>query len=314
VSPIKGGGLSRAAKGAWIAARATLKALAVVRALAPRAVLSVGGYAAGPFSLAAALARAPLAILEPNGVMGFTNRVLAPVASRAYLAWPHLEGRARKGAARVLGVPLRKGFEPSSYSPATPPRVLVMGGSQGAEALNERAPRAIAAAERDVRVVHQTGKGRDAAVRAIYAELGLRDVTVTEFLHDVPAQLAAADLVLARSGAGTVAEVAAVGRASILVPFPFAADDHQAENARALERQGGCVCLVQSDGTVSRLEHEIRALLSDDASRIRMADAARRAGKPHAARDVATDLLSLAGIPPRLARGKGLNGAEHRHV
>jgi UDP-N-acetylglucosamine--N-acetylmuramyl-(pentapeptide) pyrophosphoryl-undecaprenol N-acetylglucosamine transferase len=322
VSPIKGGGLSRAAKGAWIAARATVRALSVVRSLSPRAVLSVGGYAAGPFSLAAALARAPLAILEPNGVMGFTNRVLAPVAKRAYLAWPHLEARAKKGAARVVGVPLRKGFEPSVYVTKKPLQVLVMGGSQGAEALNERVPRALAAVARsiDLSVLHQTGKGRDQAVRATYAELGVRNAVVSEFLQDVPIQLTAADLVLARSGAGTVAEVAAVGRASILVPFPFAADDHQAANARALEQQGGCVCLLQADATVDRLEREIRALLSDDQARVKMADAARGAGKPHAARDVAIDLLALAGIPLRLAargqngKGKGLNGTERPRV
>ncbi len=303
ISPIKGGGVSRAARGAWSAARATLRALRVVRQLSPVAVLSVGGYAAGPFALASVLRAVPLGIMEPNDLLGFTNRVLAPFAQRAYIAWSDLTPRVRSGSARVFGVPLRRGFKPSNYVPSSGAlRVLVMGGSQGAQALNQRVPRAIAglaAAFPGLRVVHQTGRGAEAEVAGEYAQLGFESATVLPFLDDVPEQLAAADIVIARSGAGSVAEVAAVGRASLLVPFPFAADDHQAKNARALERAGGSVCVLQQEATVERIARELGALLADASMRVAMADAARAVGKPDAAHAVALDLLQLAGVTLR---------------
>lgn len=315
VSPIKGGGVRRAAKGALSAARATLRAMSVVRELRPCAVLSVGGYAAGPFALASVLSGAPLAIMEPNGVLGLTNRVLAPVSKRAYVAWPELEAKVRRGTARVVGVPLRRGFEASAYAPRADLRVLVMGGSQGAQALNERVPRALAELAKKherIRVVHQTGKGHEEAVRAIYTQYGPKDAVVSAFLDDVPTQLAAADLVVARSGAGTVSEIAAVGRASVLVPFPFAADDHQAKNARALERAGGSVCVLQAEASVERLTREIGALLGDAARRTEMAHRAMAVGKPRAAYDVAGDLLLLGEVPLRIA--KNSNGESRAHV
>ncbi len=311
ISPIKGGGPRRAARGAFMAARATLRALSVVRALRPCAVLSVGGYAAGPFALAAVLTGVPLAIMEPNGVLGLTNRVLAPLSKRAYIAWPELQARVRSGTARVVGVPLRQGFEPSVYAPKTDLAVLVMGGSGGAEALNERVPRALARVRErlsNVRIVHQTGRDRDAAVRALYKSLGLENTVVSPFLDDVPTELASADLVIARAGAGTVAEIASVGRPSILVPFPFAADDHQTKNARALERLGATVCLPQADATIDRLAREANAILTDHARRSRMAESAREAGKPHAAYDVAGDLLALGGVVLKVAKNGKSNG------
>ena len=223
IAPIKGGGATRAAKGAFTAARATLRALSVVRAMRPSAVLSVGGYAAGPFALAAVLLGVPLAIMEPNGAIGLTNRVLAPVSKRAYIAWPELQSRVRAGTARVVGVTLRKGLEPSPYDRKRDLQVLVMGGSLGAEALNERVPQALARVIEkvpNVHIVHQTGRDRDVEVRALYTRLGLKTAVVSPFLDDVPTKLASADLVIARSGAGTVAEIASVGLPSILVPFP----------------------------------------------------------------------------------------------
>jgi UDP-N-acetylglucosamine--N-acetylmuramyl-(pentapeptide) pyrophosphoryl-undecaprenol N-acetylglucosamine transferase len=124
-------------------------------------------------------------------------------------------------------------------------------------------------------------------------------VTVVPFLDDVAGALAAADLVVARAGASTLAEITAVGRAAILVPFPHAADDHQARNAEALSRAGGAVCVRQEAADPARLAREIQALVSDDAARTAMADASRAHGRPAAAHDVAVDLLALAGIPLR---------------
>jgi len=313
VEPMKGGGLKRAVRGAWVAARATLRARTLVKNLAPRAVLSVGGYAAGPMALASAIARVPIAILEPNGVLGFANRVLAPIAKRAYVAWPEVAERLqlrRKAVVHPFGVPLRDGFDASPYRASAAARVLVMGGSQGARAINDAIPDALADVSKRVahlEVLHQSGRGQDDALRARYEALGVR-ADVRPFLDDVAGEIARADLVVARSGAGTVAEIAAIGRAAIFVPFPFAADDHQRSNAEALARAGGALCIVQRDATPARLAKEIGDVLSNGTRRESMASAARAMGRPRAARDVAEDLLHLARIPMRESPAK-TNGA-----
>jgi UDP-N-acetylglucosamine--N-acetylmuramyl-(pentapeptide) pyrophosphoryl-undecaprenol N-acetylglucosamine transferase len=303
VEPIKGGGIKRALRGALVAARATWRARALVKELAPQVVLSVGGYAAGPMALACAASGVPLAIMEPNGVLGLANRILSPVAKRAYVAWPNV---MRSKIVRPLGMPLREGFEASPYRAGKSARVLVMGGSQGARAINDAMPEAIAEVKKHVphvEVLHQSGRGQDDALRAAYETLGVR-ADVRAFLDDVPAELARADVVVARSGAGTVAEVAAIGRAAIFVPFPFAADDHQRANAESLSKSNAAVCLIQREATPAKLAAEIGTLFEDAAAREAMANAARELGRPHAARDIAEDLLHLANIPMRVSRPK----------
>ncbi|MBX3192316.1 MAG: undecaprenyldiphospho-muramoylpentapeptide beta-N-acetylglucosaminyltransferase [Labilithrix sp.] len=303
VEPMKGGGPARAVRGALVAAKAMRHATGLVGRLRPSAVLSVGGYSAGPAALACVRARVPLAILEPNSALGLANRLLAPFARRAYVAWSETARLFRGDKARLYGVPLRPGFEPRAYS-AKPGqrRVLVLGGSQGATALNERLPPAIArtvAKVGDVHVVHQAGRERAAAVKEAYERAGVRTATVTEFIDDVADQMSSADVIVARAGAVTVAEIAAIGRASLLVPFPHAADDHQAKNALALGELGGAICIRQEAADEVRLATELSLLFEDDERRVRMAHAAREHGHPHAAHDVARDLLSLAGIGPK---------------
>lgn len=300
VEPMKGGGPQRAIRGALVAAKAMQKARAVVRRLQPAAVLSVGGYAAGPAALACVSQRVPLAILEPNSTLGLANRLLAPFAKRAYLAWSETGRHFRGDKARLYGVPLRPGFEPRPYVPSSgPKRLLVLGGSQGAQPLNEVLPRAVLRALEGAprfTVLHQAGRDREAPVREAYAKLGVSDVEVVPFLDDVAERMAAADLIVARSGAVTVAEISAIGRAAVFVPFPHAADDHQAKNALSLAEIGGAVCIRQEAADEARLAAEIGALLADDARRSRMADAAREHGRPRAAEDIAKDLLELARI------------------
>lgn len=318
VEPMKGGGPRRAIRGALVAARAIEKAHSIVRRLEPAAVLSVGGYAAGPASLACVSQRVPLAILEPNSTLGLANRLLAPFAKRAYTAWAETGRYFRGDKARLYGVPLRSGFEPRPYVPArAPKRLLVLGGSQGAEALNEVLPRAVARAKRTepFTVVHQAGRDREASVREAYDELGVSDVEVVPFLDDVAERMASADLILARAGAVTVAEISAIGRAAIFVPFPHAADDHQAKNAFSLAEIGGAICVRQEAADEVRLASELQSLLADDARRARMADAAREHGRPRAAEDIARDLLQLAGIPakkPAEKKNGAANGSSSR--
>lgn len=289
IEPMKGRSLFGAARGGMIAGAAIVRALALVARLRPRLCVSIGGYAAGPVGVAAATLNVPLALLEPNRIAGFTQKLLAPLARRIYVGFREASGSKK---ARALGVPLRKGFTPRVAEPRgnRPLRIFITGGSQGAQHLNETMPEVIErlrARGASLEVVHQAGRGRvmkyptDARVR------------VVEFVDDVPAQLAWADLVVARSGALTCAELCAIGRPAILIPYPHAADDHQAANAEALARGGAAVSLLQKDASVGRLVQAIGALYDDDGARVAMAEAARARGVPNAAEKIAEDLLEL---------------------
>jgi len=314
VEPMRGKGVSRALRAAFIAARATVRGLALVHRLKPRVVLSVGGYAAGPVTLAAAMHGIPIAVLEPNSVVGLANALVAPFAQRAYITWDEAASRFRSSACRAYGVPLRGGFAPRPYAPRGTGRLLVMGGSQGAAALNERLPEAVARLQGIVHgldVVHQAGRDRDVAVREAYARHGVEHAVVVPFLDDVAGAIAHADLVVARAGAGTIAEIAAIGRAAILVPLPHAAGDHQRRNAEALARAGAAVCVQQEAADAARLSSEIERLLRATSARVAMADAARARGTPNAARDVAADLLALAGVGAERKTANGI--AMHTH-
>lgn len=296
VLPIRGGGLSGALRGVARAAGSLPEARAIVQRLSPDAVFSIGGYAAGPVALAARSLSIPLALAEPNAEAGLANRLIAPFVKRAYIAFP--ESRRYFKASRVMetGVPIRRGFDATAYAlPAGPLEVLVLGGSQGAASLNQAVPRALARLGQRVRVVHQCGARHEVAARELYAELGFGErARVVPFIDDVPAALARAELVIGRAGASAVAEICAVGRPSLLVPYPFAGD-HQKHNAESLHRRGAALWLPSSEATPERLAGELEALLADPARLSAMAKAARALGRPRAAQVIAQDLLELAG-------------------
>src|SRR5512141_1528601 len=212
---------------------------------APRTVVGVGGYASGPLVATAWARRIPTVIHEQNAVPGLTNRLLARIATR--VAAGTEAGAARLGGVCVGNPVRREFFEVPSLGGREEPRrmrVLVVGGSQGAAILNRLLPGALArAAAKGLRfsAVHQAGRGRTADVAALYEKQGPaveNEVSVAEFVNDMPAAYAAADLLVARAGAMTVAEIAAAGRPSVLVPFAGATHGHQEANARALEAQG----------------------------------------------------------------------------
>jgi UDP-N-acetylglucosamine--N-acetylmuramyl-(pentapeptide) pyrophosphoryl-undecaprenol N-acetylglucosamine transferase len=298
VRPIQGGGWRRAMTGASSAAFASAAALRIVRRLRPRAVLGVGGYAAGPVCIAAAALGVPVAVLEPNSVVGLANRLLAPFVRRAYIAWEEAARAFRGRVLRRYGVPLRRGFVPVPYVSHDVPCILVMGGSQGAAALNRALPEAVAhltSRGRRVRVVHQAGRDQEADVRAAYSRENVEGVAVVAFIDDVAKAISESDVIVARAGAVTLAEITAIGRPALLVPFPHAADDHQAKNAGALERRGAAVCVLQAQADPTRIAQTIEHLLADEGARHAMANASRAQGKPNAARDVAVDLLGMSG-------------------
>jgi UDP-N-acetylglucosamine--N-acetylmuramyl-(pentapeptide) pyrophosphoryl-undecaprenol N-acetylglucosamine transferase len=267
--------------------------------------VSVGGYAAGPVALAASLRGVPIAVLEPNAVAGLANRILGPLARRAYVAWGKAATSFAPRKTRRMGVPLRRGFGPVPYVPSLRPRVLVLGGSQGAASLNERLPEAARIVARkypEIEILHQAGGGREGAVALAYRRGGLTSAKVVPFLDDMAGEMARADIVVARSGAGTVAEIAAVGRPALLIPFPHAADDHQTANAKALEDAGGAVCLRQDEADAETIAREISSLLGDSERRVRMSRASRSFGRPDAATEIARDICELAGIAWRADR------------
>ena len=275
------------------------RAVSILRQHRPDLVLGVGGYASGPMLVAAATLGIKTALLEQNAHVGLTNRVLSKVVGRAYLSFDETAPLFGE-AARVVGNPVRRAFVEASRRAMLDPRgfdararrILVIGGSQGAKRLNEIVPDALARlglAERGVEVVHQTGPAMRDAVAARYEALGVK-AEVIPFIDDVARAYGSASFVICRAGASTLAELAAIGRPAILVPFPFAADDHQAKNAESFERAGAAVCLRESALDAGRLATEARALLEDPERRRSMASAMRERGRPDAAATIVDDL------------------------
>jgi len=308
VLPIRGGGVSGAVRGVARAAALVPEARTLVKQLQPKAVFSIGGYAAGPVSLAARSLGVPVALMEPNSVIGLANRLIAPLVQRAYTAFPESERHFKQSVVLRAGVPIRAGFAAVPYQPRLSAlRILVLGGSQGAKSLNEAVPHALAQSQPNVVVVHQCGAAHEAAARRLYAELGLAErAEVVPFIADMPAALADADLVIGRSGASAVSEICAVGRPSVLIPYPFASGDHQRVNAESLVRAEAALCLTFAEASPARIAAEISALLRDPARLSHMAACARALGRPEAAHAIALDLLGLAGLAEgarRVAQG-----------
>jgi UDP-N-acetylglucosamine--N-acetylmuramyl-(pentapeptide) pyrophosphoryl-undecaprenol N-acetylglucosamine transferase len=292
ILPLNGVGALRALRGLLALPGGMLRAAALVRRLRPAAVLGVGGYAGGPVTLAAALLGVRTVILEPNAKPGFTNRVLRPFVDVCACAYE--EARAEFGARGVLtGNPVRDGFAAlPQRAPALPVSLLVFGGSQGSRVLNDAVLEALPGlpGPDELRIVHQTGEAQRERVAEGYRRAG-REAEVVAFLDDMPQRFAQADLVLSRSGATTCAELTVAGKASLLVPFALAADDHQRINARALQAQGAALMIEEKELASGRLAAELSAILARPERLQAMAEAARALGRPDAAARVA-DLLA----------------------
>ncbi len=254
------------------------------------AVFSMGGYVAGPPVMAALLSGVPLVVMEPNAVPGFTNRVIGRFISRALISFPETASYFRPGRTEITGLPVREEFFRIPPKPGTGTlQVLITGGSQGSRALNRAARESwplLRQSGISVRLLVQTGPGEAERMRAEFAESGLEG-EVVPFISAMPAAFESADLVVCRSGAGTVSELAAAGRPSILVPFPFAADDHQTRNAEAMERAGAARLVPESEMSGERLCSLIQELARDAGALESMAQAARSLAKPGAAQRAA---------------------------
>jgi UDP-N-acetylglucosamine--N-acetylmuramyl-(pentapeptide) pyrophosphoryl-undecaprenol N-acetylglucosamine transferase len=296
--PFRGGGLSGASKGLASVARSLPRTRELLKQYAPRAVFSVGGYAAVPISLGARLAGAPLALMEPNVTPGLANRLVGPVAKRVYTAFDETGKHFSKSAVLRTGLAIRAGFEPKPYTwnaGGQPLRVLVLGGSQGARSLNLAVAPGLSQVKFPVDIVHQVGKGNLTVMRQRYVELRRPGASVIEFIENMPAAIAAADLIISRAGAGAIAEICAVGRPSILVPLA-GSGSHQLHNAQGAERAGAAVCLPSPRASADGIALLVGELAQDPARLARMAESARAWGTPNAASRVARDLLALAGL------------------
>jgi UDP-N-acetylglucosamine--N-acetylmuramyl-(pentapeptide) pyrophosphoryl-undecaprenol N-acetylglucosamine transferase len=263
-----------------------------IRRIKPDVVLGLGGYVAFPGGMMASLLNKPLALHEQNAIAGLTNKVLSGISDKVMQAFPE----TLKGA-EWTGNPVRADIasldlpERRFQARSGPLRVLVVGGSLGAQALNEVLPKAIARLTDKPRVVHQAGEKHLETLRGNYAAAGVQGELVA-FIDDMASRYAEADLVICRAGAVTVSELAAGGVASVLVPFPHAVDDHQTANARFLSDRGAAILIQQRDLTPQNLADLIVSL--DRPKLLEMARKARALGKPDAARVVAQRCMELA--------------------
>ncbi len=262
----------------------------------PDVVIGVGGYSSGPVLLLSALQGLPSMVVEPNALPGFTNRVLASFIDRAAVTF-EVSQAYFKGKAVVTGNPVRPEFQNIAKKERTSQNhILIFGGSQGAHAINmamiEALPK-LAGQKSQITVTHQTGEKDLEQVRAAYQQHGW-SADVRPFIDKIVDEFARADLVLCRSGATTVAELTAAGKASILIPFPLAADDHQRKNAEALEQAGAAKMIVQKDLTSERLAQELLALINVPEKINLMEVASRKLARPDAAPravDLALDVM-----------------------
>ncbi|MFN0119521.1 MAG: undecaprenyldiphospho-muramoylpentapeptide beta-N-acetylglucosaminyltransferase [Blastocatellia bacterium] len=301
VAALKGVSLLKRLRSLALLPAGGLTARRLLRKYKPQVVIGVGGYASGPMVLAAAFSGIPTMIAEQNALPGFTNRRLARFVRAAAVSFT--EARAFFGDKAVItGNPVRAEFFDIADKNAAPgdlPHILLTGGSQGARAINEAMMDALPLLEQNgarCTITHQTGEKDFERVRAAYQQHQQHGINaeVKPFIEKIVDEFARADLVICRAGATTVAELAAAGRPALLIPFPFAADDHQRKNAEAVARAGAGRMILQQDISGARLAHELGELLRDPAQLRTMATHSRKLARRDAAASVADLATGIA--------------------
>ncbi len=288
VGGIKNLGLMTKVSSFWRLLRETMDMVIKFGRWKPAAVFSMGGYVAGPPVLAAVLRGLPLVVMEPNALPGVTNRWIARFVTRALISYEETARFFPKGVTELTGRPVREEFfeiQPKTQGEFT---ILITGGSQGSRTLNEAARQSwplFGASNMQVRFVHQTGTPMFATISADFKRSGLEG-EVKEFITDMPQAFSEADLIVCRSG-GTVSEVAAAGKPSILIPFPFAADQHQLRNAEAFERAGAAMLALDQEWNGEKFFDTVKSLYNDRARLRAMGENARRLARPGAAKRAA---------------------------
>lgn len=300
IAGVRGRGVAAYLSAPFRIVGAVAQALGALKRRKPSAVLGMGGFVSGPGGVAAWLARKPLILHEQNSVAGTTNRLLAPLAARVFASFP--DSFPAWARAEVVGNPVRASIAPTDVPRerlaargAERRRLFVIGGSQGARALNRTLPAALAALRPEQRpaVWHQAGRLEIEQTRIAYASAGV-EARVDAFIDDVSAAFRWADLVVARAGASTLAELAIVGVGAILVPLPTAIDDHQTMNARHFTAKGAGLVIAERDLKPESLAQALASCLGDLGRLIAMAEAARREALPDAADRIARVCVELA--------------------
>ncbi len=286
----------------------TLRSLFLLLKLRPKAVVGFGGYPTLPPLFAAKLLFIPTVIHDANAVMGRANRLIAKFASAIATGYPDTAEASLRYKATRTGNPVRPAVADAArkdypaLSDSSPLNVVIFGGSQGARVMTEIVPGALGQLDEKLRlrlaVVQQSREEDLAEARTIYARHGIR-AELAPFFSDLPARIAAAHLVIGRSGASTVSELAAIGRPSILVPLPGAIDQDQLANANSLARVGGALLIRQADFTSGRLASELTTLFRDPLRLPAMAKAARAEGRLDAAERLADLVMKVAGVAPK---------------
>jgi len=293
---LKGMGPVRLAKNLARLAPALADSAAILHRHNFTAAFGVGGYAAGPVMLVAAMQDLPSVIFEPNAEPGFTNRVLADMATRIATGYPSVAERWGRRAL-FTGCPVRpEFFALPPREPAAPYSLLITGGSQGSLAVNRAVVDAmdlLAPEKQRLSIVHQTGQRDYDAVRTAYARREI-NAEVAPFFSNMAERFAQADLIVCRSGAITVAEIAAAGRAAIFIPFGAATDSHQLRNAQEMVGAGAARLIPEPELTGDRLSREILALTGDPRKLLELGAHARQMARPHAARDIANLIDEVA--------------------
>lgn len=292
VQGVRGNGITRLLKAPFMVLKAILAAKKIIKQRKPAVILAMGGYVTGPVGIAAKLSGVPLVIHEQNAVAGFSNKLLAKVANQVLAAFPN----AFANKAEVVGNPVRASVSSIAKKPQTEQlNVLVVGGSLGAQVLNERLPEVFSTLAKDfsLRVRHQSGRNNQDKLKSAYVGREL-DAQVDEFIHDMDAAYAWADLVICRAGALTVSEVAAAGKAALFVPLPHAVDDHQTANARYLVDQQGGLLMPQHDFTTERLVELLTPYFEQPSLLSEIADKAKQLAKFDATERVAKVCGELA--------------------
>lgn len=274
------------------------QSLRILKKFQPDVVVGVGGYASGPALLAAKLSGIPFLIHEQNAQFGMTNRFLARWAQRVCISFPPRSDSQLTGARVVLtGNPVRSGMAEIKQIPEGAQTLLIFGGSRGAQAINDAVVAALPSLKvlcPNLKIIHQTGHADYERICAAYRSLGMSTAGVSPFIHDMVNAYADAHLVLCRSGATTLAELTAAGRPAVLIPYPFAAADHQTENAKILVLQGAAMLLPQSELSAETLATLVSQLINDRPTLLQMAQIARSLGQPSAVDKLLAECRSIA--------------------
>ncbi len=291
ISGLKTVGAAGAVKGLFRLPRALWQARRIVKQFAPDAVIGVGGYASGPVVLAARMRGIPTAICEQNSIPGLTNKLLGKVARGVFLSFDESKRFFKPAKIVMSGNPVRRELVQKllAAAPEAPEEsgrvhVLVVGGSQGAVAVNELASQALAQLAKDaaLAITHQTGEKDLEATRTRYAQAGV-GAECSAFIKDMARAYRDADLIIGRAGATTVAELAIAGKPAVFIPYPFAADNHQELNAREMADKGAALMFRQAELTADKLADALRPLLTDTNRRAEMGAAMKSLAKPGAA-------------------------------